>query len=111
MREPNEGHRDGYPCYWCSVARLEVTHEDLEAETKTVLKTLAREMDKVRDQLYHLNKTHTVALMAAQLYASLSGATVTDFHHAANMAKNLYREVQKTLEIDDTIVTGHIPAA
>ncbi len=85
------------------------THEDLEAESAVVMKVLAREMEKVRDQLYHLNKTHTGALRAAQLYASLSGATVTDFHHAANMAKSLYREVQKTLEIDDTI--RHIPAA
>ena len=37
------------------------THEDLQAETATVMTTLCREMEKVRDQLYHLNKTHTVA--------------------------------------------------
>ena len=87
-----------------------VTHEELAAETKTVLTTLAREMEKVRDQLYHLNKTHTVALMAAELWAATSdtGFTATC---AAHCAKKLYREVQKTLEIDDTIVTGHIPAA
>ncbi len=80
------------------------THEDLEAETKTVLTTMAREMEKVRDQLNHLQKTHTVALMAATLYSKTT-------LEPERIAKQLYREVQKTLEIDDTIVTGHIPAA
>ena len=70
------------------------THEDLEAETKTVLTTLAREMEKVRDQLYHLNKTHTVALMAADIY--LHSQVVVEA--AAIRATEIYREVQKTLE-------------
>ena len=84
-----------------------VTHEDLRAETATVMKTLAREMEKVRDQLYHLQKTHTVALMAAEMYAHLPGL---DRGTAAAQAKAVYREVQKTLEIDRTIA-GSIPAA
>ncbi|KKL87633.1 hypothetical protein LCGC14_1932710 [marine sediment metagenome] len=84
-----------------------VTHEELAAETKTVLTTLAREMEKVRDQLYHLNKTHTVALMAAEMYVHLPNF---DNETAARIAKVLYREVQKTLETDN-IITGHIPAA
>ncbi len=71
-----------------------VSHEDLEAESAVVMKALAREMEKVRDQLYHLNKTHTVALMAVKLYATNPVTTMPD---ATSCAKNLYHEVQKTL--------------
>ena len=71
-----------------------ITHEDLQAETKTVLATLAREMEKVRDQLYHLNKTHTVSLMAAEIYTSATNLAYT-MEHSADVAKALYREVQK----------------
>jgi len=81
--------------------REQVTHADLEAETATVMKTLAREMEKVRDQLYHLNKTHTVALMAAELYGKVNCCA------PEIEAEKLYREVQKTLEINRQI-TGHI---
>ena len=81
------------------------THDDLAAETKTVLAVLNREMEKVRDQLYHLNKTHTIALMTAEVYSHVGGQAPG---MAANVAKLLYREVQKTLENDDTIVSGHI---
>ena len=84
--------------------REQVTHADLEAETATVMKTLAREMEKVRDQLYHLNKTHTICLMAAEIFTRFELRTP---EMAAREAKALYREVQKTLEIDRQI-TGHI---
>ena len=66
---------------------------------------LAREMEKVRDQINHLNKTHTVALMAAEIYSH----TQVGVEAAAIRATEIYHEVQKTLEIDDTI--RHIPAA
>lgn len=96
----------GETCSYCE--RKQVTHDDLAAETKTVLAVLNREMEKVRDQLYLLNKIHTVAMMAAELYGNMSSTAMPTFAHAARCAKQLYREVQETLEIDDTIVSGHI---
>ncbi len=70
------------------------THEDLEAESAVVMKALAREMEKVRDQLYHLNKTHTISLMAAEIYTHLAGQ---NHDSAACSGVALYHEVQKTL--------------
>ena len=84
-----------------------VTQDDLTAETAAIAKMHAREMEKVRDQLYHLSKTHTVALMAADIWTNSS---ILDLGDAADHAKTLYREVQKTLEIDRQI-TDSIPAA
>ncbi len=86
------------------------THEDLSAETTVIMRHMAKMAETMRDHMYHLHKTHTVALMAADFAAS---ATILGYTHeiAAREAEALYREVQKTLEIDDTIVTGHIPVA
>ena len=83
-----------------------VTQEDLANETKTVMHYVAQQAETIRDQLYHLHQTHTVALMAAQLYSHHATAS---FEDSAQQAKKLYRETQKTLEIDRAIV-GQIPA-
>ena len=76
-----------------------MTREDVEAEveaeTHAVMKVIAKEMEKVRDQLYHLNKTHTVALMAAEMYVHLPNF---DTGTAASTADTLYCEVEKALE-------------
>ena len=80
-----------------------VTHDDLRAESAAVMKALARQAEITRDQLYHLQKTHTIARMTADLY----GRTA---EHPYVVAKDLYNKVEKSLEIDRTIV-GAIPAA
>ena len=87
-----------------------VTHQGLVDESATLMRHMAKMAETMRDHMYHLHKTHTVALMAADFAAS---ATILGYTHeiAAREAEALYREVQKTLEIDDTIVTGHIPVA
>lgn len=82
-----------------------VTHEELKAESAAVVKALrtehAKDMDVIRDQLSYLQKTHTVALMAADL-RSHGGLT------PVKEAIQLYREVEKALEPQ---ITGRIPAA
>ena len=98
MREPNEGHRDSYPCYWCSVAQLEVTHEDLCAESLAIKQAMraehAREMEKVRDQLNHLNKTDTLARMATEIFLRRESCDQGD---AVRIAESLYHTVQYQL--------------
>lgn len=85
-----------------------VTHQDLADESAAIVKALRKEHAKdIRDQLSYLQKTHTVALMAVEMFAH---QPTLEAHDAATAAKKLYREVQKTLEIDRQI-TGHIPAA
>ena len=98
-------HPIGCDCHWCDDP---VTHKELVAESARVITVLNRNMakmgDTMRDQIAYLSKTHTVALMAAQLYGRTSEA---DPH---TVAKRIYQNVQKTLEIDQQI-TGRIPAA
>ena len=101
-------HPIGCECKWCDDP---VTHKELVAESARVITVLNRNMakmgDTMRDQIAYLHKTHTVALMAANHWATYPNMTKES---AANHAKTLYREVQKTLEIDQQI-TGRIPAA
>ena len=105
-------HEIGCNCEICQ-NDLPCSRGELAAESSAITTSMMRHMAKMaetmRDHMYHLHKIHTVALMAAELWASTSdtGFTTTC---AAICAKNLYREVQKTLEIDQQI-TGHIPAA
>ena len=100
-------HPIGCDCPWCDEP---VTHKELVAESERVITTLMKRQAKlaetIRDQIAYLNKTHTVALMAAELYAASPVVTPADAAHAA---KGLYREVQKALESDDTIA-GSISA-
>ena len=81
-----------------------VTHQDLMDESATLMRHMAKMAETMRDQLNYLNKTHTVALMAAELYGKVTEG------YPENVAKNMYREVQQLLEIDNDI-TGSIPPA
>jgi len=103
----NSHHREGCTCAWCEDVRNDTltrpkelngsypTHEDLAAETKTVLAVLNREMEKVRDQLYHLNRQDTMARMAAIMWTNSS---TLNLESAADMAVTLYREVGTRLK-------------
>ena len=99
MTDPPENNWTPHPadcdCHWCDDG---VTHRELVAESGRVITVL---MAKMSDQMAHLNKTHTVALMAAELYGKCTEAE-PEF-----VAKMLFRNVEKTLEIDRQI-TGHI---
>ena len=66
------------------------------------MRHMARMAETMRDQLNYLQKTHTVALMAAELYGKCNVLS------PEIAAEALYREVQKTLEIDN-VITGSIP--
>ena len=86
---------------------LHVTHGELKEEILTVMKYVAQQMETSRDQIYHLHKTAVVAGMAVEIYKAQP--TWTNAACAAQ-AKTLYKDVQRTLEIDDTICTpikGH----
>ena len=76
-----------------------VTQKELVAESERVIAALMKRQAKlaetIRDQLYHLNKTHTVALMAAEMYVHLPNF---DTGTAASTADTLYHEVEKALE-------------
>ena len=74
-----------------------VTHEDLANETKTVMHYVAQQAETIRDQLYYLHKTHTLAVMAATLYGKTN-------EHAHVIAKNLYQKIELSLEKDRAIV-------
>ena len=74
-----------------------VTHADLEAETAAVMKQMAKNAETIRDQLYYLHKTHTLALMAATMYGKTT-------QHAHVIAKNLYQKIELSLEKDRAIV-------
>ena len=101
-------HPIGCDCHWCDDP---VTHKELVAESARVITVLNRNMakmgDTMRDQIAYLHKTHTVALMAVEMFAHQPTLPACG---AAVAAKKLYREVQKTLEIDNA-TTGRIPAA
>ena len=78
-----------------------VTQKELVAESERVIAVLMKCQVKlaetIRDQLYHLNKTHTVALMAAELLSSTTNVEYSS-KNAARHAQLLYRDVEKALE-------------
>ena len=84
-----------------------VTQKELVAESERVIAVLmkcqAKLAETIRDQIAFLDESKTVAIMAAILYGKCTEAE-PEF-----VAKILYRNVQKTLEIDQTIV-GSISA-
>ena len=105
-------HEIGCNCEICQ-NDLPCSRGELAAESSAITTSMMRHMAKMaetmRDHIAYLHKVHTVALMSADFAA---GATSIGYTHeiAAHEAADLYREVQKTLEIDQQI-TGHIPAA
>jgi len=101
-------HPIGCECKWCDDP---VTHKELVAESARVITVLNRNMAKMgetmRDQIAYLHKTHTVALMAGQVYATRGDLT---YDWAADLACKIYRSVQEQIDMDATIA-GRIPAA
>ncbi len=69
-----------------------VTHQGLVDESATLMRHMAKMAETMRDHMYHLHKTHTVALMAAELYGKTS---VVD---PGTIARTLYREIEQTLK-------------
>ncbi len=81
----------------CVPSKRFVTHEDLENETKAVMKQMAKNAETIRDQLYYLHKLDTLGMMAATMYGKTT-------QHADVIAKNLYQKVELSLEKDRAIV-------
>ena len=82
---------------------LHVTHGEMKEETASIMRHMAKELERVRDQLYHLQKTHTLALMASNLYGRGT-------YDPATIAEGVYRDVERMMEENDTICTplkGH----
>ena len=74
----------------------------------TVLnRNMAKMGETMRDQMYHLDKTRTVALMTERRYTEAPSLTM---EFAAAQAEALYHAAQKVVE-NDNVITGRIPAA
>ena len=98
-------------CY-CPRCGDPVTQKELVAESERVIAVLMKRQAKlaetIRDQLYHLNKTHTVALMAAELLASLVGQHKYSPEDAVHDAAALYGRVEEALKEES--IAGSISA-
>ena len=100
-------HEIGCNCEICQ-NDLPCSRGELAAESSAITTSMMRHMAKMaetmRDHMYHLHKTHTVSLMAAELYGKCTEAE-PEF-----VAKMLYQNVEKNLEIGN-VITGSIPPA
>ena len=96
-------------CECCKRDRnLPCSRGELAAESSAITTSMMRHMAKMaetmRDHISYVHKIHTVALMAAELYGKCTEAE-PEF-----VAKMLYQNVEKNLEIGN-VITGSIPPA